>query len=77
MAREHRTARVEAELLAQLERLARQRLVPTTFAEQVDAGLRLLVSAATHRQLEHSAQLLAADHHRAERAFEQLHGSRR
>lgn len=74
MAREMKSVRVEVELLAELERLARERLVPVTFAEQVDTGLRLLVRRATDEQVRHSARLIGADRARAEEAYRRLHG---
>ena len=77
MAREKRSVRVDAVLLAELEELARQGQVPVTFAEQVDAGLRLLARGATEQQLRHAARRLAADQQRAEQAFDRLHRGQR
>lgn len=74
MARQLRSVRVDPELLDRLEELARERLVPVTFAEQVDAGLRLLVQRIEDAQARRSAELVAADHDRAERTYQQLHG---
>lgn len=74
MARQLRSVRVDPELLAQLEELARHRLVPVTFAEQVDAGLRLLVRRAVDEQVRRSAQLVAVDRDRAEQVHRQVRG---
>ena len=49
MSREMKSVRVDAELLAELERLARERRVPVTFAAQVDRALRLLVKRGRRR----------------------------
>lgn len=76
MARELKSVRVDADLLTELERLARSRVVPVTFAEQVDAGLRLLVRQAEDQQARRSAELIAADHDRAEKTYRRLHGRR-
>ena len=76
MARQQRSVRVDPDLLDTLERLARDRLVPATFAEQVEAGLRMLVTEATQARLRHAAARLAADQVRAEQAFDRLHGGR-
>jgi hypothetical protein len=73
MTRELKSVRVDAELLAELERLARERVVPVTFADQVDAGLRLLVRQATDEQARYSARLIAADRQRAQEAHHRLH----
>lgn len=73
MARQQRSVRVDAELLATLERLARDRAVPATFAEQVDTGLRLLVAQANETQLRRAATRVAADRQRAEQLYRQLH----
>jgi hypothetical protein len=77
MARPQRSVRIDPELLATLERLARERAVPVTFAEQVDAGLRLLVADATDRRLRRAAASLAADRDRAEAHYHQLHRDER
>ena len=74
MARAHRTVRVDADLLAEVEDLARQRLVPVTFSEQVEAGLRLLVRQAREHQARHAAGLVGADRERAEETYRRLHG---
>jgi hypothetical protein len=42
--------RADPDLLAELDDLVRQRLVPASFSDQVDAGLRLLVRAAADEQ---------------------------
>lgn len=73
MARQQRSVRIDPDLLANLEQLARDRAVPVTFAEQVDAGLRLLVAQATDRQLRRAAAKLAADSDRARATYNQLH----
>ncbi len=76
MARLHRSVRVDADLLAELEELARQRAVPVTFAEQVDAGLRLLAKHAAEERLRRSSALVAADEQRARKTYRQLHSDR-
>ncbi len=76
MTRLHRSVRVDADLLAEVEELARQRAVPATFAEQVDAGLRLLAQHATEERLRRSAALVAADEQRAHKTYRQLHFGR-
>jgi hypothetical protein len=76
MARQHRSVRIDAQLLDELERAARDRLVPATFAEQVDSALRLLLARANDRRLRQAAALLAADP-QADGLFDQLHGYRR
>ncbi len=76
MARTHRSVRVDPALLAELEDLARQRLVPMTFSDQVDAGLRLLVRKAVDEQTRHAAGLVGADRRRAEQTYRQLHHRR-
>jgi hypothetical protein len=73
MARQQRSVRVDAQLLDALERLARDRTVPATFAEQVDAGLRLLVAQANDARLRRAAAHLAADHERATELYRRLH----
>lgn len=73
MARAHRTVRVDADLLAEVEELARQRLVPVTFSEQVEAGLRLLVREARENQTRHAAGLVGVDRLRAEETYRRLH----
>ncbi len=74
MARSHRSVRIDTELLAQLEELARQRAVPVTFAEQVDAGLRLLLQRASEDRMRRSAALVAADQERAQQTYRRLRG---
>lgn len=59
--RQQRSVRVATGLLAELEALARDRLVPGTFAGQVEAGLRLLADQARTEQLRRSARLVAAE----------------
>ena len=76
MAREHRSVRVDQELLDQLAGLARERLVPVLFSEQVDAGLRLLAQQAADAQARRSAELIAADHERSQATYRRLHGER-
>ena len=76
MARQQRSVRVDTDLLGELERLTRDRAVPETFAEQVDAGLRLLVAQARDTQLRQAAARLAADRDRAEELYHRLHGHR-
>jgi hypothetical protein len=73
MARPQRSVRVDAQLLDALERLARDRAVPATFAEQVDAGLRLLVAQANDARLRRAAAHLAADRERATELYRRLH----
>lgn len=76
MARQQRSVRVDVDLLGELERLARDRVVPATFADQVDAGLRLLVAQARDTQLRDAAARLAADRDRAEQLYHRLHRQR-
>jgi hypothetical protein len=73
MARQQRSVRIDTDLLATLEQLARDRAVPITFAEQVDAGLRLLVGQANDQRLRRAAATLAADRDRARAHYDQLH----
>jgi hypothetical protein len=75
VARQHRSVRIDAELLERLEGLARDRLVPVTFAEQVDAGLRLLAAQAQEQRLRRAAAHLAADEERARADYDRLHGN--
>lgn len=77
MGKVHKSVRVDRELLAELEALARHRTVPTTFADQVEAGLRLLVERAADAKLRRSSALVRADGQRAERAWRQLRGKGR
>lgn len=72
MAREPKSVRVDAELLAELERLARERQVPVTFADQVDAGLRLLVRQVEEQRARRSAELVGADRERARETYRRL-----
>jgi len=72
MARELKSVRVDGDLLAELEGLARGRQVPVTFADQVDAGLRLLVRQAKQQQARRSAELVGADSDRAHEAYRRL-----
>lgn len=72
VARAHRSVRVDEQLLNELERLARERRVPVTFAEQVDAGLRLLVQRAADEQSRWASLLVAADHDRADLVYRRL-----
>lgn len=72
MPRTHRSVRVDPDLLAELEALARKRLVPVTFSDQVDAGLRLLLDHAAQQQTRHAAGLVGADRDRAEQTYRQL-----
>lgn len=74
MKRAHRSVRVDADLLAELEELGRQRLVPVGFTDQVEAGLRLLVRHAAEQQTRHAAGLVGADRERALHAFRELRG---
>lgn len=73
MARAHRTVRVDADLLAEVEDLAWRRLVPVTFSEQVEAGLRLLARQVGEQQTRHAAGLVGADRRRAEETYRRLH----
>jgi hypothetical protein len=77
MARTHRSVRVDSDLLEQLEELARQRTVPVTFAEQVDAGLRLLIQQANDERMRRSGALVAADQQRAQQTYRKLRQGRR
>jgi hypothetical protein len=72
LAKKHRSVRVDEQLLAELEELARQRAVPVTFAEQVDAALRLLAQHAAEQRLRRSAGLVRADRNRADETFRRL-----
>ena len=74
VARTHRSVRVDEELLAELEELARQQLIPAGFTDQVEVALRLLVRDATDQQTRHAAGLVGADLHRAEATYRRLHG---
>lgn len=72
MAKTAKSVRVDSELLTELEELARQWAVPTTFADQVDAGLRLLVDQAHQAQMRRSAALVRADEDRARATYRKL-----
>lgn len=72
MVRELKSVRVDAELVAELERLAREGVIVKTFAAQVNAGLRLLVRRATDSQDRRAAQLLRVDSDRAMDAYRRL-----
>lgn len=72
MARTHRSVRVDPDLLAELDELARQQLVPAGFTDQVDVALRLLVRHAAEQQTRHAAGLVGADRSRAEKTYRQL-----
>lgn len=74
--RQQRSVRVAAGLLTELESLARDRLVPVTFAGQVEAGLRLLADQARAEQLRRSAHLVAAEGSATE-IYERLSGDSR
>ena len=76
MARTHRSVRVDPDLLAELEELARQQLVPVGFTDQVDVALRLLVRHAADQQTRHAAGLVGADQQQAETTYRQLHRRR-
>jgi hypothetical protein len=79
MKRTHRSVRVDPQLLARVEELARQHLVPVGFTDQVEAGLRLLVRHATEQQTRHAARLVGVDKELATQAFRQTRewGTRR
>ena len=77
MARQQRSVRVDTDVLAELETLARARAIPVTFAEQVDSGLRLLIAQARDTQLRQAADRVAADRDRAEDLYRRLHGGQR
>ena len=73
MARTHRSVRVDEQLLAELEKLARQQLVPAGFTDQVEVALRLLVRHATEEQTRKAAGRVGADRQRAEATYRRLH----
>lgn len=79
MKRTHRSVRVDPELLAAVEELARQHLVPVGFTDQVEAGLRLLVRHATEQQTRQAARLVGVDKERATQTHRQTRerGTRR
>lgn len=72
MKRTHRSVRVDPELLATVEDLARQHLVPVGFTDQVEAGLRLLVSHAIEERTRQAARVVGADEGRARQTFEKM-----
>ncbi|MEX2328965.1 MAG: hypothetical protein WD575_04470 [Nitriliruptoraceae bacterium] len=72
--RAHRSVRIDEELLVQLDELARQRLVPAGFTDQVEAALQLLVRHASEQRTRHAAGLVGADRQRAEATHRQLRG---
>ena len=76
MARTHRSVRVDPDLLDELDELARQRLVPASFSDQVTAGLRLLVRHTAEEQTRQAAGLVGADRQRAEQTYRRLHQAR-
>jgi hypothetical protein len=68
---------VDPVLEAELEELTRQRLIPITFTEQVNAGLRLLAQQAKDERTRQAALLVDADRKRAEQTYRQVHGRQR
>jgi len=72
MKRTHRSVRVDPELLAAVEELARQHLVPVGFTDQVEAGLRLLVRHAIEEQTRQAARVVGVDNERATQTFQQI-----
>jgi|FLYM01.1.fsa_nt_gi hypothetical protein len=72
MKRTHRSVRVDPELLATVEDLARQHLVPVGFTDQVEAGLRLLVSHAVEEQTRQAARVVGVDEERTRQTFEKM-----
>lgn len=76
MAGVHKTVRVEAETLEQLDQLARENLVPAGFTGQVNAALGLLIDHAAEQRARRAARLVAADHQRARATYRQLQGRR-
>lgn len=76
MKRTHRSVRVDPELLATVEELARQHLVPVGFTDQVEAGLRLLVREAAEQQTRQAARLVSVDQGRATETFEKIRDRR-
>lgn len=73
VARTHRSVRIDEQLLAELEQLARQQLIPAGFTDQVEAGLRLLVRHATDQQTRQAARVVGSDRQRAEQTYRRLH----
>lgn len=76
MAKKPTSVRIDPQLLAELEELARQQVIPASFSDQVDAGLRLLIRQAAEEQTRHAAGLVGADRQRAEQTYRQLHRRR-
>ena len=74
VARTHRSVRVDEQLLLELEKLARQQLVPAGFTDQVDIALRLLIRHAADQRTRQAAGLVGADRQRAEQTYRRLHG---
>ena len=74
MARIHRSVRIDPQLIEQLDEAARSNLVPATFAEQIDAALRLLLAQAAAERTRRSAGLVDADRQQAEATYRRLHG---
>jgi hypothetical protein len=74
VARTHRSVRVDEQLLAELEELARLQLIPTGFTDQVEVALRLLVRRAAEQRTRQAAGLVGADRQRAEQTYRRLHG---
>jgi hypothetical protein len=74
VARTHRSVRVDEQLLAELEELARLQLIPAGFTDQVEVALRLLVRRATEQRTRQAAGLVGADRQRAEKTYRRLHG---
>jgi hypothetical protein len=72
--RTHRSVRVDEQLLAELEELARLQLIPTGFTDQVEVALRLLVRRAAEQRTRQAAGLVGADRQRAEQTYRRLHG---
>jgi hypothetical protein len=74
VARTHRSVRVDEQLLAELEELARLQLIPAGFTDQVEVALRLLVRRATEQRTRQAAGLVGANRQRAEKTYRRLHG---
>lgn len=74
MAKAPRTVRVDDDLIERLQAYARQGLVPVTFTDQVNAGLRFLLDHAEEQRTAGAARLVGADRERAERTYRQLRG---
>jgi hypothetical protein len=74
VARTHRSVRVDEQLLAELEELARLQLIPAGFTDQVEVALRLLVRRAAEQRTRQAAGLVGADRRRAEQTYRRLHG---